>query len=441
MDAISLAKEDEPEFDHAKFENAARLIHQKKKFEPDMMADDAVRNLTGETYRILASAISREVPDELKAYLKENTFIFSGFKTYHELKEASALLQDDNGGFKSFESFFKDIRHIDSQYNRNYLNAEYKFAVQSAQMAAKWNDFEKDGDRYLLQYRTASDDRVRPEHAALNGTTLPIDDPFWNSYLPPLDWGCRCTAVQVRKDKYPVSNSHEACAAGDRATALPKQKIFRFNPGKDKKIFPPKHPYLPKGCKNCDKGLKLAYNPESPQCQVCGKIKECMDDFFGVKVTIAQYENGGVVESYQLDTTKADYNNVLSVAKAFAEKGAKVVMTPKFDSTRGCQAYDQVYGNLKGTTYYGRCPDLLIDGKWYEHEGFVTSNSKSALSNMLKHGLKQSNRVIIEDCNLKNGYILRNIYSRIQSGVDIEEVWIHHDDKTFLLYSKGKKGR
>lgn len=208
------------------------------------MNDAPVRGLTAETFRVLSSAIPQDVPVELRTYLQENTFIFSGFKTYHELKEASVLLQDDKGGFKSFEAFKRDITGIDNTYNRNYLNAEYKFAVQSSQMAVKWHEFEKDGDRYLLQYRTASDDKVRPEHAVLNGTTLPIDDPFWNSYLPPLDWGCRCTTVQVSRNKYPMSDSQEACAAGERATALPKQKIFRFNPGKDKIVFPPKHPYF-----------------------------------------------------------------------------------------------------------------------------------------------------------------------------------------------------
>ena len=111
-------------------------------------------------------------------------------------------------------------------------------------MAAKWKDFEKDGDEYLLQYRTAGDDKVRAEHAALHNTTLPINDPFWDEYLPPLDWGCRCTTVQVRRGKYPESNSADAIAAGERATDTPKKKIFRFNPGKTGNLFPPKHPYF-----------------------------------------------------------------------------------------------------------------------------------------------------------------------------------------------------
>lgn len=94
-----------------------------------------------------------------------------------------------------------------------------------------------------MQYRTANDDKVREEHAALHGTTLPVDDPFWDKYFPPLGWNCRCTAVQVRKDKYPVSDSTTAIQAGERATNSPKKQIFRFNPGKEGKIFPPKHPY------------------------------------------------------------------------------------------------------------------------------------------------------------------------------------------------------
>lgn len=35
----------------------------------------------------------------------------------------------------------------------HYLNAEYNFAHGAAEMAAKWEKFEEDGDEYLLQYQ------------------------------------------------------------------------------------------------------------------------------------------------------------------------------------------------------------------------------------------------------------------------------------------------
>ncbi len=135
-------------------------------------------------------------------------------------------------------------------YNVNYLQAEYNYTASAAQMAAKWNDFEQDGDQYDLQYRTAADEKVRESHYVLHNTTLPPSDPFWNEYMPPLDWNCRCTVVQMRKDKYPRSNSAKAVNKGQIATTrldkngVNRTAMFRFNPGKQKVIFPEKHPYF-----------------------------------------------------------------------------------------------------------------------------------------------------------------------------------------------------
>lgn len=256
------------------FDTAAEWLHTKQKFTADMLAEKPAQNLMQATNDVLQHAVSRgithEVPEELTAALEQNTFIFSGFKTYHELREASLLLKDENGGFKPFERYLSDVQKINNTYNRNYLQAEFNHAVQSTQMAVKWHDFEQDGDRYDLQYRTAGDGKVREEHAILHNTTLPPSDPFWDKYLPPNGWNCRCTVVQVRKGKYPTSDPELAMQRGDNCTAKPKQQIFRFNPGKSMKVFPEKHPYLPKGCGNCS--LKLAYSKNSDVCQACKAI-------------------------------------------------------------------------------------------------------------------------------------------------------------------------
>jgi SPP1 gp7 family putative phage head morphogenesis protein len=39
------------------------------------------------------------------------------------------------------------------------------------------------------QYVTELDSRVRPEHAALHGKVFRADDPFWDHYDPPWEWG------------------------------------------------------------------------------------------------------------------------------------------------------------------------------------------------------------------------------------------------------------
>ena len=258
-------------------------IHRNKGYKPEMLADGPVRELITATCDTLTEplhniGLRQEVPPELTAAIDENTFYFSGFKTHHELVEASRLLKGDDGNFKPFEQFRRNVEAIDSTYNRNYLQAEYNFAAAASQMAVKWKEWEQDGDDYDLQYRTAGDDRVREEHAALDGITLPPSDPFWNSYLPPNGWNCRCTTVQVRKGKYPQSDPEEAAARGAACTARPKQQIFRFNPGKQQKIFPPKHPYFPKGCGNCQY-KKLSYDPNNPNCQACKAIGKCISTF------------------------------------------------------------------------------------------------------------------------------------------------------------------
>jgi len=189
------------------------------------------------------------IPDEMKRRLDDDVYLFSGFKTYHELKEASSLLRDNDGQLKPFNRFYNDISAIKQDYNKNWLQAEYIFATQSSVMAAKWKDQEAGSDRYNLQYRTAGDNRVRPEHRVLDKTTLPASNPFWNEYYPPNGWRCRCTVVQVRKGKYPETDSNTAMQQGREATyeagknGTNKAAIFRFNPGKQQVIFPPHHPY------------------------------------------------------------------------------------------------------------------------------------------------------------------------------------------------------
>ena len=159
------------------------------------------------------------------------------------MREIGLSMVTDKGDIKPFNLFLNDVKTINNKYNHNYLYAEYNHAVGTSLMAARWLDFEKDSDRYDLQYRTANDDRVREEHALLHNTTLPASDPFWDKYYPPNGWNCRCTVVQVRKGKYPTSDPQLAMKRGDNCTDGVKQRMFRYNPGKTLQLFPPKHPY------------------------------------------------------------------------------------------------------------------------------------------------------------------------------------------------------
>ena len=236
-------------FRAAVFERAARWLHARGEFSPDMMEEKPAADMVRETYRIVREAMDKGVADNvipaaMARKLDNSAFLFSGFKTAQELKEASLLLREKDGTVKGFSRFLTDIRRIDANYNVRYLEAEYNFAVSSAQMAASWAEVSQDGDRYDLQYRTAGDDHVREEHRALNGVTLPPSNDFWRYYYPPNGWNCRCTAVQVRKGKYPTSDAGQAMEAGRRTTDTPKNVFSVSTPGIDGQLFPAKTPIL-----------------------------------------------------------------------------------------------------------------------------------------------------------------------------------------------------
>ena len=246
------------DFSETVFEKAMRLLASRGNVSLELLETKEVKGLVREYARLFGLAIaptleSGAIPPVMMDHLKNDVFVFSGFKTYQELREAAALLLDEKGQVKPFERFYKDITAIKQDYNKNWLEAEYLFATASAAMAAKWKDFEADGDRYNLQYRTAHDNHVRPEHRPLHGITLPFSDPFWDEFFPPNGWRCRCTVVQVRKGKYPESDSATAIQQGREATyqagrnGVNKAAIFRYNPGKQQIIFPPNHPYYEVG--------------------------------------------------------------------------------------------------------------------------------------------------------------------------------------------------
>ena len=156
---------------------------------------------------------------------------------------------------------------------------------------------------------------------------------------------------------------------------------------------------------------------------------------------MATFPNGGRVVVYNaIDRTTEDFRRILSCAKHFAKQGKHVVMPPKLDVPYKTPAYDRIFGSLRGTPYYGKCPDLQVDGVWYEHEGFSRVNPKSNFSNMLHRGLSQSERIIIEKCSLSNRIMRKSIRDRLASGVLIKEIWIH-DKGTVTLFFKNTEGQ
>lgn len=287
----------------------------------------------GEHSSALNSSMQKVAMSEtMRHRLSRSNYIFSGMKTFHELNEAFPSLLDENGNRKSFERFLNDVQKIDRTYNVNYLRAEYNFVNASAQMAAKWEQFMEDGDRYYLQYRTQRDDKVRPEHAALDRVTLPITDSFWEEFYPPNGWNCRCNVAQVLKSKYTVTDHDEAMRLGEEALQRDTKGMFRFNPGKEEKSIPDYNPYTIRKCNTCPiaKGnksgslAKLA-PPDNAVCATCQLIHQCEQ----LRSEVVRYGEGTIEINHLVNRNDNDFSRLMQVAEFFAKDGAEVILTPK----------------------------------------------------------------------------------------------------------------
>lgn len=368
------------------FKDAMKAIFNQKgsSFSIDIMADGNVQNLIEAHAGVLDRNLQRlEMSDLMRQRLTRSNYIFSGLKTFHELNEAFPSLLDENGNKKTFERFLNDVRKIDETYNANYLRAEYNFVQASAEMAAKWEGFMEDGDHYYLQYRTQHDDKVRPEHASLDRVTLPPSDSFWESYYPPNGWNCRCTVVQVLKRKYEPTPHDEAMSLGEEALQTDKKGIFRFNSGKEQKTFPDYNPYTIKRCRDCDiaKGklnLEKAPVADNQLCEACKLVYKCANahtysgktkltfedrDAILAKPLNKQYFTkytgikGKVLQHELACSTAEDYNRVLAVAQAFADRYGDCLLNPeisKFAKEGRRKVYDMIPESSKAN------PDLKV---------------------------------------------------------------------------------
>ena len=70
----------------------------------------------------------------------------------------------------------------------------------------------------------------------------------------------------------------------------------------------------------------------------------------------------------------------------------------------------------------------------YEHEGYITENPKHAIKNMLKHGLIQSDKIIIDKTELTENYIKSRIKGKILEGKKVTEVWIRDGESLRMVY-------
>lgn len=193
--------------------------------------------------------IAYNTPDEiLRSELIENVYVFSGAKTFQQVKELVSNIAPD-GLVQPFNKFKKSAEKIIGKYNDQWLRTEYNTALGSAQSARDWQEFEDDVELFpYLRYDAIIDPNTSDICRPLEGITLPVNHPFWNKFSPLNHFNCRCRLIKISQYEEVKKTGKKKLTRVSEKVEPQMQELFMFNPGKERLIFKEtgkgKHPYF-----------------------------------------------------------------------------------------------------------------------------------------------------------------------------------------------------
>lgn len=144
------------------------------------------------------------------------------------LKESLAAYLKNGGVLKNWidelPSLFQDLGYTVKAPDLTpwHLETIFRTNQHSVFNAAKYEAYKTDNYVTGMTYITVGDNRVRLEHAELDGLTFAKNDPIWESIYPPNGYNCRCTTQPV-SDYYMRSNNLQySTLTADQAEAVSK---------------------------------------------------------------------------------------------------------------------------------------------------------------------------------------------------------------------------
>lgn len=132
--------------------------------------------------------------DALITAMELNLYRFSAGKTLAEVQALNEAFRDSS----NYDDFAQRAELVVEKFNKAWQRTEYDTALVTAEQIANFHRLRKQKDLYpYWKFTTVGDDRVRPEHAKLEGMVLPQDSHHWKKLYPPLSWNCRCRVVPL----------------------------------------------------------------------------------------------------------------------------------------------------------------------------------------------------------------------------------------------------
>lgn len=193
------------------------------------------------TYGKLLTTINYDLPKRKVSKYQDNLYRFSAAKSQANILELSQNIIDKSGQKMPFKDFRKIAKEINVKYNDEWLRTEQDTSIEINDAALKWQNIEENKKEFpLLKYQTMEDSRVRDSHVILNGITRPVNDSFWNTHYPPIDWNDRCIVIP-KKSGTITDFKKKGLSKSDLDIVNP---LFSANWGKVNYIFSNDHPYF-----------------------------------------------------------------------------------------------------------------------------------------------------------------------------------------------------
>lgn len=176
--------------------------------------------------------------------VEKDLLLFAGLKNDRFIKEAQLIKESLRD--KSEKEIKIALKESWNKYYGVWLQTEMDHAQQTSYAKRRFQELEDaalNSNFKYWRYNSFQDERVRPEHLALNNVVKPFDDPFWKTYFPPNGYNCRCfvtTDFEIEEDALDLTE--EKLEQAQKAT--PKE--FKTNLGNTPGIFTtkPAHPYV-----------------------------------------------------------------------------------------------------------------------------------------------------------------------------------------------------
>ncbi|MXV37688.1 hypothetical protein GO491_03185 [Flavobacteriaceae bacterium Ap0902] len=222
---------------------------------------------------------------------------------------------------------------------------------------------------------------------------------------------CRCVATEVLAKDKTKSDSKKAIEQGQHATShigkngKNKLAMFRFNPGQNKKVFPPNHSYKPKYCSNGKAQLNFEsvfLSLEDERCKALKEIEEQARRNFETWEDVKTKKGQLKVSSKHGKNEKTEN---IEIASHFTNKyGHKIRLLGRSNIEKTADAFNETLG-IKQEYKRNKKP------------------TRSAIDNEIRSAKNQADHIVLDiQSEITRGDLRKAIQSRTRRSENIKEI-------------------